>query len=90
MTYRTHLFICTNSPQNLNKCGSKGAEELRQKVKAACQEKYGKEIRINASGCLGHCEKGIAAVAYPKGQWLFELNKLDEEKLMTLVQDSLE
>jgi predicted metal-binding protein len=87
MAYKTHLFVCTNSPDRPEKCGSKGAENLRRRIKEKCFEKYGKEVRVNASGCLGHCEKGIAAVVYPKGEWLFELKETDDQKLLDLVEN---
>jgi predicted metal-binding protein len=74
---KCHLFICTNSPNKPNKCGSKNAELLRQKIKDTCKEKYSadvaSEIRINSAGCLGQCERGIAAVMYPEGQWFYDL-----------------
>ena len=69
--------MCTNSPNKNNKCGSKNAEPLRQKIKDLCKEKYSadlaSEIRVNSAGCLGQCERGIAAVMYPAGQWFYDL-----------------
>lgn len=80
---KVHLFICTNAAQTPGKCGSKNAEALRQQVKAKCaSEEWGKDIRVNASGCLGQCEQGIAAVLYPKTKWLLDLNEKDNEFLV--------
>ena len=49
-------------------------------------------VRINNSGCLGHCEEGITAVLYPQGKWLTHLSEnslQDLEKLITQTLDSL-
>jgi (2Fe-2S) ferredoxin len=80
--YKNHLFVCTNSPGKEGKCGSKGAENLRSSLKEKCRTEFGKDVRVNASGCLGYCEKGIAAVIYPKGEWFLELKETDETQLL--------
>lgn len=92
MSYKTHLFICTNAPDNPNKCGSKGSESLRKSLKEKCGAAFGKEVRINASGCLGPCERGINAVMYPQGEWFHELKATpeDEQKLFEAVKKSQE
>lgn len=106
---KCHLFICTNSPNKPNKCGSKNAELLRQKIKDTCKEKYSaesaSEIRINSAGCLGQCERGIAAVLYPKDQWFYdlkyfapangaddlsEIEKIENKKTENLLLDAIE
>ena len=83
--YKTHLFICTNSPDNPLKCGGKGSEELRKQVKEQCAAKFGKAVRVNSSGCLGYCEQGIAAVIYPQGQWHLNLKKEDSANLLEAI-----
>ncbi|MFN7729164.1 MAG: (2Fe-2S) ferredoxin domain-containing protein [Bdellovibrio sp.] len=88
MSYKTHLFVCTNAPDNPKKCGSKGSEDMRRRLKDTCFKKYGKDVRINASGCLGYCERGIAAVVYPSGQWLLDLTNQDDQKLLDAVDES--
>lgn len=83
MDFKAHLFICTNKPDKEGKCGSKGSEKLRDELKARCKEAFGKtgEYRVNSSGCLGHCERGITAVIYPQGKWFFELTTDDGDLL---------
>ena len=88
MAYKTHLFICTNGPDKEGRCGSKGSEDLRKNLKDRCKQAFGKDVRINSSGCLGHCEQGIAAVLYPKGQWFFDLSKKEDDLLFKAVQKS--
>lgn len=81
--YKTHLFICTNGPDRDGKCGSKNAEDLRNKIKKRCGAAWGKDMRVNASGCLGHCERGIAAVLYPQNKWFLDLkNRPEDEEIL--------
>lgn len=79
--YKAHLFICTNSPEKSGKCGGKGAEDLRKDLKERCKNAFGKEVRVNSAGCLGYCERGIAAVIYPQEKWYFDLTKHDADFL---------
>ncbi len=90
MSYKTHVFICTNSPDKKGKCGFEGSEELRRSLKERCQEKFGKDaVRVNSAGCLGHCEHGIAAVIYPEGKWLLDLTKKDEDAIFDEIKKSV-
>lgn len=84
--YRTHLFVCTNSPDKESKCGGKGSEHLRKELKDLCKKEFGKEVRVNSSGCLGHCEHGICAVIYPAGEWLLDLKKKDTDFVMEKIR----
>jgi (2Fe-2S) ferredoxin len=90
--YKCHLFICTNTKEKGSSCGPKGAGNLRLDLKKHLDEKYPDQkhlFRINASGCLGQCEKGIAAVCYPQGQWKTELTSDDQGKLEKWVLELL-
>jgi predicted metal-binding protein len=84
--YKTHLFICTASPEKPGKCGHKNSEALRRELKEVCKHEFGKDVRINASGCLGHCERGINAVIYPSGKWFHELTDKDGAQLLEAVR----
>ena len=82
--YKCHLFICTNQKDKGESCGPKNAASLRLNLKKRMDENHPEfkgQFRVNASGCLGQCEKGIAAVYYPQGEWLTEINENDLEKL---------
>lgn len=90
--YKAHLFVCTNSPDKPNKCGSKGSEEMRKSLKEKCNQIYATDVRVNASGCLGYCEQGIAAVLYCEGQdpqWRLNLTSNDGDQLFKLVQTAI-
>lgn len=87
-TLSTHLFICTNHRKDRGSCGALGSDALREAVKNSCKavpELKGK-IRVNAAGCLGHCERGITAVFYPQAVWRFEL---DSDSTETLVNEAV-
>ncbi|MBX9767538.1 MAG: (2Fe-2S) ferredoxin domain-containing protein [Bdellovibrionales bacterium] len=89
LSYDVHLFICTNTREGKECCSAKGAEALRAEVKDLCKKNGWKGVRVNASGCLGHCERGIAAVLYPAGEWLVELGPEDADKLVGAVESRL-
>lgn len=90
MNFKTHLFVCTNSPDKPGKCGHKNAEDLRRRLKERCKGPFGKEVRVNAAGCLGHCENGIAAVIYPEAKWFLNLENstTDEDRLFEAVSQA--
>ena len=87
---KCHLFICTNErPEGKASCSRAGSQQLRDKVKKICKERGFQDLRVNNAGCLGHCEEGIVAVAYPEGQWFSHLNSNDEAKLIEYVEAKL-
>lgn len=89
--YKAHLFICTNDRGPDGKrpsCAHKGSAELRAAVKAACKG-LGEGVRVNGAGCLDQCERGIAAVIYPKGQWLLDLHEGSAEELVKAVEKAV-
>ena len=78
--FKAHLFICTHQRANGESCGAQGAELLRDAVKKIHKShpEWGKQVRINGSGCLDRCEKGIATVIYPQGEWNCDLPSTSE------------
>ena len=38
-------------------------------TKIRCQTRGVPSIRVQKSGCLGQCERGISCVVYPEGVW---------------------
>jgi (2Fe-2S) ferredoxin len=92
--FQAHLFVCTNDRgpgAKRESCGHKGAEKLREQVKAACRDRgFPKgSVRINSAGCLDQCEKGIAAVLYPSGEWFLGLNETNVDKLVDAVEKAV-
>jgi predicted metal-binding protein len=99
--YDAHLFICTNrkgpSPDGKPRasCALRDSEKLRDSVKtAAARRLQGQNVRVNASGCLGACEEGIAAVCYSRsgGHWQVQLTNSpeSEEILLRTMEEALE
>lgn len=88
---KAHLFICTNVKSDGESCGAKLSGQLRDAVKKGCHMKLGKsqDYRVNASGCLGKCEEGIAAVMYPEEHWWTHLKTTDAEQLISAVERAM-
>jgi (2Fe-2S) ferredoxin len=88
---QAHLFICTHYRENGESCARKGSVELRESLKKRCQKEIPHEpgtIRVNASGCLGHCADGITAVLYPEGRWMTGITLEDDNALVEVVRES--
>lgn len=89
--FKAHLFVCTNDRGEGGtrpSCAHKGSLELRDKVKKLCKEKGlpGEHVRVNASGCLDQCERGIAAVIYPQAEWHLDLHAASAEELAATLE----
>ncbi len=87
-----HLFVCTNIKDAGDSCGKKDSALLRDSLKdwaAKAHPEWRGRVRVNASGCLGHCKRGIAAVLYPEGRWFTDLKKDDEAVLREALEGSL-
>lgn len=73
MPYQKHVFVCTNQKMPGKKCcmdanADKIAEYAKEQLKT--RGFWGKEkIRVNDTGCLGHCKLGPVLVVYPDGIW---------------------
>lgn len=70
--YRLHVFCCLNQrpaghPRGC--CLARGAEKLRNYMKARAKELGFHDVRINQAGCLDRCELGPTMVIYPDGIW---------------------
>jgi (2Fe-2S) ferredoxin len=77
--YKAHLFICTNKKDGKECCADKASESLRKRVKDLAKDKWGRQVRINASGCLDRCSEGITAVLYPQGEWFTGLRDSEDD-----------
>ena len=87
-----HLFVCTNRKGEGQNCGSKDSQELRDSLKAWAKKAHPEwrgRVRVNSSGCLGHCKRGITAVLYPEGVWFTQLKKDDHAVLATALDRAM-
>ena len=80
------VFVCTNKrPDGSPKpcCANRGGVELREELKKMSKEQ-GLETRVKifSSGCLGGCEQGVVAVAYPSGQLMMGVKREDLQKIL--------
>lgn len=83
--FETHVFCCVNERPAGNKrgcCKSRGAEPLRNYMKARAKELGLDNIRINQSGCLDRCELGPTMVIYPEGIWYSYHSVADAEEII--------
>lgn len=83
--YRAHIFLCTNvrppgHPRGC--CAEKGAEKLRDYMKARAKELGLPQTRINTAGCLDRCELGPTMVIYPEGVWYTYRNRDDIDEIL--------
>lgn len=88
-SFDLHLFVCLHKRETGESCGQKNSEVLRAALKASAKsdpELQKLRVRINGSGCLGRCEEGIAAVCYPRGEWLTHLQSSDHSKVLAAIK----
>lgn len=83
--YQAHVFACVNErpaghPRGC--CKTKGAEKLRNYMKARAKELGLNDVRINQSGCLDRCELGPTVVIYPEGIWYSVASVEDVEAVL--------
>jgi len=85
MFYKAHVFCCTNErPAGHARgcCKEKGAEKLRNYMKARVKELGLEGVRVNNAGCLDRCELGPAFVIYPEGVWYSPKTVEDAEEII--------
>jgi (2Fe-2S) ferredoxin len=83
--FETHVFCCVNERPAGHKrgcCKSRGAEPLRNYMKARAKELGLENIRVNQSGCLDRCELGPTMVIYPEGIWYSYHSVEDAEEII--------
>ena len=83
--YRAHVFCCTNErppghPRGC--CKAKGAEKLRNYMKARAKELGLADVRVNMAGCLDRCELGPTMVIYPEGVWYTYASMADVDEIL--------
>lgn len=76
--YDLHVLVCTNARVSGDSCGPRGAEEILQALKSWSKKAGLKgNVRVNKSGCLNRCERGVVCVAYPQGEWVLDAKPED-------------
>ena len=85
--YRAHLFVCCNRrPEDhpRGSCANRGAERLRDHMKAKAKAMGLGHIRVNAAGCLDRCEHGPCLVIYPEGIWYQLRSTEDVDRVLAI------
>jgi len=83
--YEAHVFACVNERPPGHKrgcCKERGAEPLRNYMKARAKELGFADLRINQSGCLDRCELGPVMVIYPEGVWYSPKSTADVDEIL--------
>lgn len=84
-----HAFVCCNRRPDghaRGSCAAKGAEKLRDYMKACAKEQGIERARINSSGCLDRCELGPCVVIYPRGDWFRIETTEDIDRVLAAAQ----
>jgi len=83
--YQRHAFVCYWGKDCAPCGGSRIADELKAKAKAAG---ITDRVRVNKSGCLNQCDSGPMMVVYPEAVWYagVKLEDVDEILDRTLVR----
>ena len=72
-SFERHIFVCINErtaedPRGF--CAAVGGAEVAAKMKVAAYERGLKRVvRVNKSGCLDQCARGVTCVVYPDNVW---------------------
>jgi (2Fe-2S) ferredoxin len=83
--FEAHVFACVNERPAGHKRGSckeRGAEPLRNYMKARAKELGLPGVRVNMAGCLDRCEFGPVMVIYPEGIWYKIETKTDIDEVL--------
>lgn len=83
--FDAHLFVCCNRrPEGhaRGSCAGKGAEGLRDYMKARAKELGLARLRVNSAGCLDRCELGPCLVIYPEGIWYKIATRADVDTVL--------
>ena len=70
--FQAQVFVCCNRRPDGHKrgsCAARGAEALKDYLKARAKELGLTGVRVNQAGCLDRCEFGPTLVIYPEGVW---------------------
>ena len=87
---KTHVFVCTNKKVNGVCCEQKGGAEIRKELKTWVDSEHPewrKKIRINQSGCLDHCDAGVAVAIYPQNEFLVDVSNGDLNSLKNKITE---
>ncbi len=83
--FRRHVFCCTNQRVDGHRrgcCESRGANKLREYLKARTKSLKLQDVRVNTSKCLDRCELGPTMVIYPEGVWYTYRTTKDVDEIL--------
>lgn len=84
--FQRHIFVCTHDRGEghpRGSCAQRGGLEFAQALKRAAHDQGLKRVvRVNKSGCLDQCAKGVACVIYPEGVWYGGIEQADVDAIV--------
>ena len=83
--FERHMFVCTHErPSDASRecCAAKDSMALMKAIKSAAKAEKIPNIRVQKSGCLSQCERGISCVVYPEGVWYTLTNQENVTELL--------
>lgn len=83
--FARHMFVCTHERSNdasRECCAAKESMALMKAIKSAAKAEEIVNIRVQKSGCLSQCERGISCVVYPEGTWYTLTGEENVEELV--------
>jgi (2Fe-2S) ferredoxin len=84
--FQRHVFVCINERDPADArgcCSAKGALEVAAALKAKAYERGLKRVvRVNKSGCLDQCARGVTVVVYPEAVWYGGVTLADVDEIV--------
>ncbi|MEX1024197.1 MAG: (2Fe-2S) ferredoxin domain-containing protein [Planctomycetota bacterium] len=84
--FQRHMFVCVHDRgpgHPRGSCAQRGSVEVAEALKAAVHARGLKRIvRVNKSGCLDQCSRGVTCVIYPEGVWYGGVGTADVEEIV--------
>ena len=84
------MFICAHerSPDKDRECcAAKDSLALMKAIKTAAKVEGIPRIRVQKSGCLSQCERGISCVVYPEAVWYTLTGPENVEAMLAHLRD---
>lgn len=102
--YDLHVLVCTNTRANGEKksCGPQGADSIRAELKEWLKQELANssiqestnmkptlKCRVNGSGCLDFCSKGVVIAIYPFGEFILNADMSNIEEIKSTIRQKL-
>ncbi len=82
--FRYHVFVCMQEkPEGVTCCSASGSPRVLEALhREVGKQGLSKDVQITSCGCLGFCDDGPVAIAYPEGTWYAPVKAEDVPELV--------